>query len=160
MGHGVVRLQSDGLAVLGDGLLQLPLFRQGAAQVGVGHGPVRLQSDGLPIVGDSFFVSPELREDNAPHIAEQSALGPQGNNGCVITQGFLSLRRLVLPQTYGQADVGGYVVGMLLPYFLQKGRRAVDRFGSRKFFTQPGQKLHGLTVKVGLVGQLFQLCAA
>ncbi len=96
-------------------------------------GVIRLQSDGLPIVGDSFFVSPELVEDVAPYIAERSAPGPQGNNGCVITQGFLKPRRLVYAQTYGQGDVGGYVVGMLLPYFLQKGRRAVERSGSLKF---------------------------
>ena len=37
MGLGVFRIEFDGLAVAGDGLVQLPLVRQGVAEVVVGE---------------------------------------------------------------------------------------------------------------------------
>ena len=52
VGHGVVGLEPDRLAVCGDGLVELPLGTQGDAEVGVGDGVVGLEPDGLAGGGD------------------------------------------------------------------------------------------------------------
>ncbi len=49
MGLGVVGLEPDGLAVFGDGLVELALVPQGVAEVGVGLGVVGLEPDRLAI---------------------------------------------------------------------------------------------------------------
>ena len=45
MGFGVVLLEADGLAILGDGIVQLALILQGDAEVVVGFGEVRLEAE-------------------------------------------------------------------------------------------------------------------
>ena len=54
VGLGVVRLEADGLPVLGDGLVQLALAREGVAEVVVGLGVVLLEADGLAVLGDGL----------------------------------------------------------------------------------------------------------
>ena len=44
----------DGLAALGDGLVQLALVVQGIAEVAVGLGVVLLEPDGLAVLGDGL----------------------------------------------------------------------------------------------------------
>ena len=58
VGLGVVGLEPDGLAVVGDGLVQLPLVAQGDAEVVVGLGVVGLEPDGLAVVGDGLVQLP------------------------------------------------------------------------------------------------------
>ena len=49
---GVVGLEADGLAVLGDGLVQLPLLSKRGAEVVVEDGVFRVEFDGLLVTGD------------------------------------------------------------------------------------------------------------
>ena len=50
----IILLESDGLAVLGDGLVQLALVTQGDAEVVVGFGVIFLEPDGLAVLGDGL----------------------------------------------------------------------------------------------------------
>ena len=54
MGLGVVGLQPDRGAVLGDGLVELALVHQGVAQVVVGLGVVGLEPDRRAVFGDGL----------------------------------------------------------------------------------------------------------
>ena len=56
VGQGVVGLEPDGLAVVGDRLVVLALALQGDAEVVVGLGEVGLQPDGLAVGGDRLVV--------------------------------------------------------------------------------------------------------
>ena len=58
MGLGEVGLEPDRLAVCGDRLVQLPLARQGDAEVGVGLGVVGLEPDRLAVFGDGLVELP------------------------------------------------------------------------------------------------------
>ena len=54
MEPGAFRVELDGLAKAGDGLVQLPLSLQGVAKVGVGHDSFRVKFDGLAVAGDGL----------------------------------------------------------------------------------------------------------
>ena len=54
MGRGEFRVEFDGLAIAGDGLVQLPLDIQGNAEVVVGAGVFRVEFDGLTEAGDGL----------------------------------------------------------------------------------------------------------
>ena len=54
-GLGMVRLQLERRAVLGNGLVESPQSSQCQADVKVGTGPVRIDFQDLPIMQDGFF---------------------------------------------------------------------------------------------------------
>ena len=58
MGSGEVGLEPDRLAVFGDGLVELALAFQGAAEVGVGFGEVGLEPDRRAEFGDRLVELP------------------------------------------------------------------------------------------------------
>ena len=61
--HAIARLriEFDGLAVAGDGLVQLLLTEEGVAEVDVGIGVFRVEFDGLAVAGDGLVqLSPGL----------------------------------------------------------------------------------------------------
>jgi hypothetical protein len=60
-----VGLEADGLAVGGDRLGQLPLGRQGVAQVVVCLGEVGLEAEGLLAGGDRLIQLPLVPQDDA-----------------------------------------------------------------------------------------------
>ena len=55
VGHGVIFLDSESLAELGDRLIRLALRSQSDAEVVVGHGVILLDSEGLTILGDGLI---------------------------------------------------------------------------------------------------------
>ena len=65
MGLSVFRIEFDGLAAAGDGLLQLPLILQGVAEVVVGHGAFRIEFDGLAVAGDGLVQLPLILQGAA-----------------------------------------------------------------------------------------------
>ena len=65
MGLGVVGLEPDGVAVFGDGLVHLPLARQGDAEVVVGLGEVGLEPDRGAVFGDGLVQLPLARQGDA-----------------------------------------------------------------------------------------------
>ena len=65
MGVGVVGLEPDRLAVLGDGLVQLPLTSQGGAEVEVGRAVVGPQPDRLAVLGDGLVQLPLAHQGDA-----------------------------------------------------------------------------------------------
>ena len=58
MGHGVVGLEPEDLAVFGGGLVHLPLHRQGEGEAGVGQGAVGVEPDGLAVFGGGLVQVP------------------------------------------------------------------------------------------------------
>jgi hypothetical protein len=54
VGLGVVLLESEGLAVRGDSLVQPALGLQGGAEAVVGLGVVLLEAEGLAVRGDGL----------------------------------------------------------------------------------------------------------
>ncbi len=61
-GKWVVWLQAQGLAVLGNRLVQLPLFAQRNAEVPVDHGVVRLEMECSTALGDRFPEVPSVNQ--------------------------------------------------------------------------------------------------
>ena len=59
VGDGVLGVEGEGLVVLGDGPLRIPLDVQGGAEVGVGRYELGVEGDGPAVRGDgpsrSFF---------------------------------------------------------------------------------------------------------
>ena len=54
MGLDRIGLEADGGAVLGDGLVQLPLVEQSDAEIAVGLGIIGVEADGGAVLGDCF----------------------------------------------------------------------------------------------------------
>ena len=58
MGLGVIGLEPQRFAVLGDRLVQLPLIGQGDAEVGVGLGVIGLEPQCFTVLGDRLVQLP------------------------------------------------------------------------------------------------------
>ncbi len=84
MGLGVIGFEPQCFAVLGDGLLRLPLVAEGEAQVEVGFGPVGVEHDDRASGGDSCiedglgFLGPAPTLESFAQAREVlTVLGPQ-----------------------------------------------------------------------------------
>ena len=62
---GVVGLEPDRLAVLGDRLVQLPLAARACAEIDVGRGVVGLEPDRLAVLGDGLVQLPLAHQGDA-----------------------------------------------------------------------------------------------
>ena len=66
--RGIVRVEADGLGVVGDGPVVLPLGRPGPAPVDERSGLVRVESDDLAVVGHGLVRLALLLPDQAPPV--------------------------------------------------------------------------------------------
>ena len=64
----IVGLEPQGLAVLGDRLIQLPLVAQGDAEVAVGLGVIGLEPHGFAVLGDRLVHLPLVAAGRLPRL--------------------------------------------------------------------------------------------
>ena len=91
VGLGVILLESDGLAVLGDGLVQLALVLQGVAEVAVGLGVILLESDGLAVLGDGLVQLALILQGDAEVVVGFGVILLESDGLAVLGDGLVQL---------------------------------------------------------------------
>ena len=94
-------------------LVQLPLVKQHAAEIGVGCGTFRVEFDGLTVAGDGLVELPLVVQGDAEVVVERSALRVEFDGLTVAGDGLvqlpLSLYRRIAEVVVGLRAVSGRV---------------------------------------------------
>jgi hypothetical protein len=81
----------DGLAELGDRLLQMAGLSQGVAEVTVSLGVIRLEPEGRAVRGDGLLQPARVGQGDAEVVVGAGAQRPQGRGSSVIPNRFLQV---------------------------------------------------------------------
>src|SRR5262249_4347911 len=132
VGFGVLRVEPDGLVVIRDSLVELPLLVVGDSPVVEGEGVLGVEADGLRVIGDGLVVLPLVGVGNSPVAVGVGGLGVEADGLAVVADGLVVLLLVgvgespvlvgasilgVLPDAGGEAG-DGQVVVLLVESFL------------------------------------------